>query len=173
RAPPDPISDWPSSPVLLPGQIANGTALDDEHKLIARYSAKLSGRADYPLGNGRDRSVNHPMDERSLIARLEEENSHMMREISRLESQTLSEDGQLTGLRERKSQLEEKMFVMQQKRRDLMMQLEQLMTQLNAPGTVPFPSASMSQIPESLAGVGSKVSTAFRAGSLPASANLQ
>ncbi|KAL6729653.1 hypothetical protein Aduo_000691 [Ancylostoma duodenale] len=175
RAPPDPIPDWPSSPVLLPGQVANGTALDDEHKLIARYSAKLSGRADYPLGNGRDRSINHPVDERSLIARLEEENSHMMREISRLESQTLSDDGQLTGLRERKSQLEEKMFVMQQKRRDLMMQLEQLMTQLNAPGAgVSYPSASMSQIPESLAGVGSKVSSAFRAGSLPAGAtNLQ
>ncbi|CAJ0592499.1 unnamed protein product [Cylicocyclus nassatus] len=131
RAPPDPIPDWPSSPVLLPGQIVNGTALDDEHKLIARYSAKLSGRADYPLGGVRDRSVNPPMDERSLIARLEEENSLMMREISRLESQTLSDDGQLTGLRERKSQLEEKMYVMQQKRRDLMMQLEQLMTQLN------------------------------------------
>ncbi|KHJ85873.1 zinc finger, ZZ type, partial [Oesophagostomum dentatum] len=131
RAPPDPIPDWPSSPVLLPGQMVNGTALDDEHKLIARYSAKLSGRADYPLGNGRDRSINPPVDERSLIARLEEENSHMLREISRLESQTMSDDGQLTGLRERKSQLEEKMFVMQQKRRDLMMQLEQLMTQLN------------------------------------------
>ncbi|WKX91148.1 hypothetical protein Q1695_009745 [Nippostrongylus brasiliensis] len=172
RAPPDPLPGWPSSPVLLPGQVSNGGALDDEHKLIARYSAKLSGRADYPLGNGRDRAMTHPVDERSLIARLEEENSHMIREISRLESQTMSEDGQLTGLRERKSQLEEKMFVMQQKRRDLMMQLEQLMTQLNAPGTAQFPSASMSQIPESLAGVGSKVSNAFRAGSLPA-ASLQ
>ncbi|PIO76145.1 EF-hand [Teladorsagia circumcincta] len=168
RAPPDPIPDWPQSPILLPGQVSNGGALDDEHKLIARYSAKLSGRADYPLGNGRDRAMTHPVDERTLIARLEEENSHMMREISRLESQTLSDDGQLTGLRERKSQLEEKMFVMQQKRRDLMMQLEQLMTQLNAPGTAPFPSASMSQIPESLSGVNTKVSNAFRAGSVPA-----
>ncbi|VDM71294.1 unnamed protein product [Strongylus vulgaris] len=67
------------------------------------------------------------------------------------------------------------MYVMQQKRRDLMMQLEQLMTQLNAPGTVTtFPSSSMSQIPDSLAGVGTKVSTAFRAGSLPATTtNLQ
>ncbi|KAK5971715.1 Dystrobrevin [Trichostrongylus colubriformis] len=168
RAPPDPITDWPSSPILLPGQVSNGGALDDEHKLIARYSAKLSGRADYPLGNGRERSMTHAVDERSLIARLEEENSHMMREISRLESQSLSEDGQLTGLRERKSQLEEKMFVMQQKRRDLMMQLEQLMTQLNAPGAAPFPSASMSQIPDSLSGVNTKVSNAFRTGSLSA-----
>ncbi|KAJ1364442.1 Dystrobrevin-1 [Parelaphostrongylus tenuis] len=168
RAPTDPTPVWSSSPVLLPGQLSNGGALDDEHKLIARYSAKLSGRADYPIGSGRELSNNHPVDERALIARLEEENSHMMREITRLESQSMTEDGQLTGLRERKSQLEEKMFVMQQKRRDLMMQLEQLMTQLNVPVSASYPSGSTSLIPESLTRVGSKVSTAFRAGSVPA-----
>uniref|UniRef100_A0A1I7XIU8 DDE-1 domain-containing protein n=1 Tax=Heterorhabditis bacteriophora TaxID=37862 RepID=A0A1I7XIU8_HETBA len=43
----------------------------------------------YPLGNGRDRSASAvaPLDERSLIAQLEEENSLMIREMARLESQ--------------------------------------------------------------------------------------
>lgn len=37
------ISEW--SCYMLPGQFpTNGLAMDDEHKLIARYSAKLSGR---------------------------------------------------------------------------------------------------------------------------------
>lgn len=40
-------------------------------------------------------------------------------------------DDQLNGLRERKAQLEEKMHVMQQTRRQLMQQLEALMSQLN------------------------------------------
>uniref|UniRef100_A0A1I7T0W6 ZZ-type domain-containing protein n=2 Tax=Caenorhabditis tropicalis TaxID=1561998 RepID=A0A1I7T0W6_9PELO len=39
-------ADWPTSPVLLPGQASHGGVIDDEHKLIARYAAKLSGRAD-------------------------------------------------------------------------------------------------------------------------------
>lgn len=42
----DSATDWAASPVLLPGAVSNGGPLDDEHKLIARYAAKLSGRAD-------------------------------------------------------------------------------------------------------------------------------
>ncbi|PIC55805.1 hypothetical protein B9Z55_000926 [Caenorhabditis nigoni] len=112
-------------------------------------------------------------DERTLIAQLEEENSMMVRETARLESQTTSDDG-LAGLRDRKMELEEKMFEMQQRRRELMMQLEHLMAQLN---TVPQPtggvsSASLSQLPfassQQLTGVNSNVVNAFRAGSLPA-----
>ncbi|KJH39880.1 hypothetical protein DICVIV_14221, partial [Dictyocaulus viviparus] len=37
-----------------------------------------------------------------------------------------------------------------------------------APGNIPAQNASMSQIPESLSRVGSKVSVAFRSGSVPA-----
>ncbi|CAJ0949139.1 unnamed protein product, partial [Mesorhabditis belari] len=161
---------WPSSPVLLPGQIAVNGHLDDEHKLIARYSAKLSGRTEYPLSGGRS-MIDRPLDERSLIAQLEEENTEMVREMARLENQFVTEDGQLTGLRERKSQLEEKMFVMQQRRRDLMMQLEQLMAQLNAPGIRPtgLSTASLNQLPESLSGVGNKITGAFRGSSVPVS----
>lgn len=45
---PDPIIDWSSQ--VLPGQFPmNGAMMDDEHKLIARYSAKLSGRAQVLL----------------------------------------------------------------------------------------------------------------------------
>ncbi|CAD6184936.1 unnamed protein product [Caenorhabditis auriculariae] len=169
------MSDWPQSPVLLPGQISHSGVIDDEHKLIARYAAKLSGRADYPLSGGRHPSTSsQPMDERSLIAQLEEENSMMMREMARLESQTTSDDGQIVGLRDRKMELEEKMFEMQQRRRELMMQLEQLMAQLNStpvPTGTGVSSASLSQLPfigDQLSGVNSNVLTAFRAGSLPA-----
>ncbi|CAB3408667.1 unnamed protein product [Caenorhabditis bovis] len=165
-------TDWPSSPILLPGQASHGGVIDDEHKLIARYAAKLSGRADYPLSNGRSMNSSMVEDERMLIAQLEEENSMMMREMARLESQTTSDDG-LAGLRDRKIELEEKMFEMQQRRRELMMQLEHLMAQLN---TTPRPSAgvssaSLSQLPfanDQLSGVNSNVANAFRAGSLPA-----
>ncbi|CAI4230921.1 unnamed protein product [Auanema sp. JU1783] len=177
RHPPDHQNEWQNSPILLPGQISYGGTMDDEHKLIARYSAKLSGRADYPLGNmtGNEQS-NIPLDERQLIAQLEEENTDMMREIARLESQTQGDDSQLNGLRDRKSHLEEKMFIMQQKRRDLMMQLEQLMSQLNINQSVVsgYPSVSTGHLPlDALSGLGNKVSSAFRAGSLPASSNLQ
>ncbi|CAL2029886.1 unnamed protein product [Caenorhabditis brenneri] len=166
-------ADWPTSPVLLPGQASHGGVIDDEHKLIARYAAKLSGRADYPLSNGRSMNSSMIEDERTLIAQLEEENSMMVREMARLESQTTSDDG-LAGLRDRKMELEEKMFEMQQRRRELMMQLEHLMAQLN---TGPQPSggvssASLSQLPfasdQQLTGVNSNVANAFRAGSLPA-----
>lgn len=85
------------------------------------------------------------LEERTMIAHLEEEREQMLRELSSLEQQVgrvsqlvspefqnLSDStGQLNGLRERKVELEAKMKVMQQTRRELMQQLEQLMTQLN------------------------------------------
>uniref|UniRef100_A0A8R1DY36 Dystrobrevin n=1 Tax=Caenorhabditis japonica TaxID=281687 RepID=A0A8R1DY36_CAEJA len=170
-------ADCPTSPVLLPGQASLGGVTNDEHKLIARYAAKLSGRADYPFSNGRSMNSSTIEDERTLIAQLEEENSVMVREMARLESQTTSMDDGLAGLRDKKVELEEKMFEMQQRRRELMMQLEHLIAQLNAPQpTDGVLSASLSQLPlasdQNLTGVHSNVSNAFRAGSLPA-ASLQ
>ncbi|PAV85383.1 hypothetical protein WR25_09822 [Diploscapter pachys] len=89
----DSATDWAASPVLLPGAVSNGGPLDDEHKLIARYAAKLSGRADYPLGPpsgpNRAQSMGPPLDERALIAQLEEENNQMIREMTRLETQVI------------------------------------------------------------------------------------
>lgn len=167
-------TDWTSQ--LLPGQLpVNGTAMDDEHKLIARYSAKLSGRTQYPSTLPKERAGAEEINERALIARLEEENGEMMREMEMLKQQQELEntDEQLNGLRERKAQLEEKMRVMQQTRRQLMQQLELLMSELSQ-----SKGGSMGAIPESLSGIGSRVSIAFRdrttprAGSLPA-AQLQ
>jgi DNA repair exonuclease SbcCD ATPase subunit len=119
--------------------------MDDEHKLIARYAAKLAGRTVYSqpysshgLSSGRLTNGRHSMaDERALIASLEEENTEMLRELSILEQQQLdlADDttGQLKDLRTRTSELENRMREKQHLRRELMTQLEQLMTQLNSP----------------------------------------
>uniref|UniRef100_A0A0R3S6C8 ZZ-type domain-containing protein n=1 Tax=Elaeophora elaphi TaxID=1147741 RepID=A0A0R3S6C8_9BILA len=108
----------------------------------------------YPFVLPKDRaiSIDENLSEKTLIARLEEENGEMMREMEMLKQQQELEntDEQLSGLRERKAQLEEKMRVMQQTRRQLMQQLEQ------------SKGGSMGAIPESLTGIGSRVSTAFR-----------
>ncbi|VDD97082.1 unnamed protein product [Enterobius vermicularis] len=129
-------NDWSSQ--LLPGQFpVNGLLMDDEHKLIARYSAKLAGRTQYPLNlalKEKDRYgvYDEVNDERAMIARLEEENEEMLREMEHLKQQELDgTDDQLSELRERKAQLEEKMHKMQQTRRQLMQQLESLMLHLN------------------------------------------
>ncbi|EFO23669.1 hypothetical protein LOAG_04814 [Loa loa] len=157
----DGLKDWAGQ--ILPGQypVTNGSNMDDEHKLIARYSAKLSGRTQYPfvLPKNRTTSMDENLSEKTLIARLEEENGEMMREMEMLKQQQELEntDEQLNGLRERKAQLEEKMRVMQQTRRQLMQQLEVLMSELNQ-----SKGGSMGAIPESLTGIGSRVSTAFR-----------
>uniref|UniRef100_A0A915C5R3 Dystrobrevin n=2 Tax=Parascaris univalens TaxID=6257 RepID=A0A915C5R3_PARUN len=171
---PDPIIDWSSQ--VLPGQFPmNGAMMDDEHKLIARYSAKLSGRAQYPSSlmlKERSAPMDESLDERAMIARLEEENGEMLREMELLEQQQELEntDDQLNGLRERKAQLEEKMHVMQQTRRQLMQQLEALMSQLNTKGIVN--GGSMGAIPESLSGIGSRVTNAFRDHSMPRAGSL-
>lgn len=162
RQPIESSNDWSSQ--LLPGQFpVNGLLMDDEHKLIARYSAKLAGRTQYPLSlalKEKDRygvsdEVN---DERAMIARLEEENEEMLREMEHLKQQELDgTDDQLSELRERKVQLEEKMHKMQQTRRQLMQQLESLMLHLNKKrGT---PNSTLGK--ESLSGIGCKVKSAF------------
>lgn len=43
----EPITEWTSH--LLPGQYGNANEKDDEHRLIARYAAKLSGRSNVSL----------------------------------------------------------------------------------------------------------------------------
>lgn len=180
--PPDAATDW--SCRVLPSQFpTNGSLMDDEHKLIARYSAKLSGRTQYPstlMFKERSGGVDESLDETAMIARLEEENGEMMRQMELLQQQQEMEntDDQLNGLRERKAQLEDKMRVMQQTRRQLMQQLEVLMSQLNMKGIAATNGGSMGAFPESLSGIGTRVTNAFReqnaprAGSLPA-AQLQ
>ncbi|KAI6241403.1 Dystrobrevin [Aphelenchoides fujianensis] len=171
--PPDPITEW-SQP--LPGQYGNGNAMDDEHKLIARYAAKLSGRSSYAaatrslpntLGRSGVGGMNAHFEERAMIAQLEEENNAMLQEMAALEQQQMyaadpSTAGHLIGLRDRTSELEAKMREKQQLRRELMNQLEQLMGQLNGPGTQKAASQPLNLRPEALSGVGSLVSAAFR-----------
>ncbi|KAI6225820.1 Dystrobrevin [Aphelenchoides besseyi] len=168
---PEPITEWSST--LLPGQYGNGNAMDDEHKLIARYAAKLSGRSSYAaasrsLPNTLGRSgLNSHHEERAMIAQLEEENNAMLQEMAALEQQQLlaadpSTTGHLIGLRDRTSELEAKMREKQQLRRDLMHQLENLMSQLNGPGNQKAASHPLNLRPEALNGVGNMVSAAFR-----------
>lgn len=68
-----------------------------------------------------------------MIAQLEEENNEMLREMAALEQQQLLSDssGHLLGLRDRTVELEAKMREKQQLRRQLIQQLEQLMSKLN------------------------------------------
>ncbi|VDM08831.1 unnamed protein product [Wuchereria bancrofti] len=121
----------------------------------------LKSTFKYPFVLPKDRatSMDENLSEKTLIARLEEENGEMIREMEMLKQQQELEntDEQLNGLRERKAQLEEKMRIMQQTRRHLMQQLEVLMSELNQ-----SKGGSMGAIPESLTGIGSRVSTAFR-----------
>ncbi|KAK0426155.1 hypothetical protein QR680_009559 [Steinernema hermaphroditum] len=172
--------------LLLPSN--NGGVMDDEHKLIARYSAKLAGRTVYPstasiAGMKPVRStMMDSLDERAMIAQLEEENGEMLREMASLDQQAMMNDSsdQLMALREKKSELELKMRTMQQTRRQLMQQLETVMSQLNTTsmsggGTMGRAMSSLGNLPDSLSGIGNRVSSAFRepnvprAGSLPAS----
>lgn len=76
------------------------------------------------------------LDEKAVIAQLEEENNEMLREIAVMEQQQALVDAapHLAGLRDRTAELEARMREKQQVRRQLMQQLERLMTQLNVSG---------------------------------------
>uniref|UniRef100_A0A915LLU0 ZZ-type domain-containing protein n=1 Tax=Meloidogyne javanica TaxID=6303 RepID=A0A915LLU0_MELJA len=122
RQAPEPIAEWTSK--FLPGQYGRASAMDDEHKLIARYAAKLAGRTVYassrhppphhltPSGayfSGASTSDEQQhLDERAIIARLEEENQQMLHEMHSLEQQQAFCDssGQLENLREQTAELE-------------------------------------------------------------------
>ncbi|VDP08813.1 unnamed protein product [Soboliphyme baturini] len=115
---------------------------DDEHKLIARYSAKLSGRATYLCA-----SMNSGLDEngsqRAAVARLEQKNKEILREIQKLQAMQSAnslagmsaaagsaENGlalELDSLRQRKTELELRMEQLRDTRQELMSQLESLM----------------------------------------------
>ena len=144
--PPEAITEWTTK--LLPGQYGTIGNTDDEHRLIARYCAKLAGRSAYPSTSNVNNqlpvavdsnamsaanALQESFEERAMIAQLEEENNQMLREMASLEEQQglATSNGQINGIRERRAELEAKMRIMQQTRRELMTQLEQLMQQLN------------------------------------------
>ncbi|CAL8284637.1 unnamed protein product [Lota lota] len=119
--------------------------LDEEHRLIARYAARLAAEA----GNSTqqcpptDLSFNFDANkqQRQLIAELEHKNREILQEIQRLRleheqaSQPTPEKAQqnptllaeLRLLRHRKDELERRMSALQESRRELMVQLEGLM----------------------------------------------
>uniref|UniRef100_A0A8C8DVH5 Dystrobrevin n=1 Tax=Oryzias sinensis TaxID=183150 RepID=A0A8C8DVH5_9TELE len=117
---------------------------DEEHSLIARYAARLASDAaaqqqrvamDLPC------SLDVNKQQKQLIAELESKNREILQEIQRLRiqheeaSQPPPDKGQqnptllaeLRLLRQRKDELEQRMSTLQESRRELMVQLEQLM----------------------------------------------
>uniref|UniRef100_A0A8C0EIZ2 Dystrobrevin alpha n=1 Tax=Bubo bubo TaxID=30461 RepID=A0A8C0EIZ2_BUBBB len=121
--------------------------LDEEHKLIARYAARLAAEtSSSQQGQQRGASdisftIDANKQQRQLIAELENKNREILQEIQRLRleheqaSQPTPEKAQqnptllaeLRLLRQRKDELEQRMSALQESRRELMVQLEGLM----------------------------------------------
>ncbi|KAK3537647.1 hypothetical protein QTP70_017037 [Hemibagrus guttatus] len=138
--------------------------LDEEHRLIARYAARLAAEASNSTQcPPTDLSFNFDANkqQRQLIAELENKNREILQEIQRLRleheqaSQPTPEKAQqnptllaeLRLLRHRKDELEKRMSALQESRRELMVQLEGLMRLLKAqtggsPHSSPSHSAS-------------------------------
>uniref|UniRef100_A0A4W6CJM6 Dystrobrevin n=1 Tax=Lates calcarifer TaxID=8187 RepID=A0A4W6CJM6_LATCA len=184
---------------------------DEEHSLIARYAARLALAhvmsptwfhqqaqqqrvpTDLPC------SLDANKQQRQLIAELESKNREILQEIQRLRlqheeaSQPPPDKGQhnptllaeLRLLRQRKDELEQRMSTLQESRRELMVQLEQLMMLLKTQGPgsprsspshtisrpipTPIHSDSAGTTPthtpqDSLMGVGGDVQEAFAQG---------
>ncbi|XP_016380441.1 dystrobrevin beta-like [Sinocyclocheilus rhinocerous] len=117
---------------------------DDEHFLIARYASRLA--ADGAAAKTRvpadiSLCLDSNKQQRQLIAELENKNKEILQEIQRLRQQheeasqppldksqqTPTLLAELRLLRQRKEELEQRMSSLQESRRELMVQLEQLM----------------------------------------------
>ncbi|XP_031759309.1 dystrobrevin alpha isoform X13 [Xenopus tropicalis] len=127
--------------------------LDEEHRLIARYAARLaaensSAQAQQRGGADISFTIDANKQQRQLIAELENKNREILQEIQRLRieheqaSQPTPEKAQqnptllaeLRLLRQRKDELEQRMSALQESRRELMVQLEGLMKLLKTQG---------------------------------------
>nr|XP_046215703.1 dystrobrevin alpha isoform X14 [Oncorhynchus gorbuscha] len=179
---------------------------DEEHSLIARYAARLAsdGAAVQQAQQQRvPNDISFTLDankqQRQLIAELESKNREILQEIQRLRVQHEQASQPPTGtaqqnptllaelrlLRQRKDELEQRMSALQESRRELMVQLEQLMLLLKTQGPgsprsspshavsrpIPMPTQSESagttptHTPQdSLMGVGGDVQEAFAHG---------
>ncbi|XP_072536370.1 dystrobrevin alpha isoform X2 [Salminus brasiliensis] len=134
---------------------------DDEHYLIARYASRLA--ADEVSAQARapgemSLCLDTNKQQRQLIAELEGKNKEILLEIQRLRqqhdeaSQPSNDKGQhnptllteLRQLRQRKEELEQRMSALQEGRRELMVQLEQLMLLLKNQGAGSSPRSSPS-----------------------------
>ncbi|XP_072008082.1 dystrobrevin alpha isoform X14 [Engystomops pustulosus] len=118
--------------------------LDEEHRLIARYAARLAAEttsSSQQRGPDISFTIDANKQQRQLIAELENKNREILQEIQRLRieheqaSQPTPEKAQqnptllaeLRLLRQRKDELEQRMSALQESRRELMVQLEGLM----------------------------------------------
>ncbi|XP_066482754.1 dystrobrevin alpha isoform X7 [Tiliqua scincoides] len=130
--------------------------LDEEHRLIARYAARLAAETtSSPQQQPQQRgvpdisfSIDANKQQRQLIAELENKNREILQEIHRLRleheqaSQPTPEKAaqnptllaELRLLRQRKDELEQRMSALQESRRELMVQLEGLMKLLKTQG---------------------------------------
>ncbi|XP_053099046.1 dystrobrevin alpha isoform X19 [Hemicordylus capensis] len=137
------------SPFTNRSLIDSPNRLDEEHRLIARYAARLAAEtSSQPQQQQQQRgapdisfSIDANKQQRQLIAELENKNREILQEIHRLRleheqaSQPTPEKAaqnptllaELRLLRQRKDELEQRMSALQESRRELMVQLEGLM----------------------------------------------
>ncbi|XP_039610412.1 dystrobrevin alpha isoform X13 [Polypterus senegalus] len=136
------------SPFTNKSMLDSTSRLDEEHRLIARYAARLAADAASTQQAQQQRaasdiafSLDANKQQRQLIAELENKNREILQEIQRLRleheqaSQPPPEKAQqnptllaeLRLLRQRKDELEQRMSALQESRRELMVQLEGLM----------------------------------------------
>ncbi|XP_074061457.1 dystrobrevin alpha isoform X4 [Macrotis lagotis] len=135
------------SPFITRSMLDSPNRLDEEHRLIARYAARLAAETStsQPTQQRGASDISFTIDankqQRQLIAELENKNREILQEIQRLRleheqaSQPTPEKAQqnptllaeLRLLRQRKDELEQRMSALQESRRELMVQLEGLM----------------------------------------------
>nr|XP_015209009.1 PREDICTED: dystrobrevin alpha isoform X17 [Lepisosteus oculatus] len=142
--------DQPEKPLNLAHivMLEGSSRLDEEHRLIARYAARLAADAASSQQAQQQKAASEiaftldaNKQQRQLIAELENKNREILQEIQRLRleheqaSQPTPEKAQqnptllaeLRLLRQRKDELEQRMSALQESRRELMVQLEGLM----------------------------------------------
>ncbi|XP_022442665.1 dystrobrevin alpha isoform X19 [Delphinapterus leucas] len=141
------------SPFITRSMLESSTRLDEEHRLIARYAARLAAEPTPSPAQQRSApdisfTIDANKQQRQLIAELENKNREILQEIQRLRleheqaSQPTPEKAQqnptllaeLRLLRQRKDELEQRMSALQESRRELMVQLEGLMKLLKTQG---------------------------------------
>uniref|UniRef100_H9FQV6 Dystrobrevin alpha isoform 13 n=1 Tax=Macaca mulatta TaxID=9544 RepID=H9FQV6_MACMU len=135
------------SPFITRSMLESSNRLDEEHRLIARYAARLAAESSssQPTQQRSAPDISFTIDankqQRQLIAELENKNREILQEIQRLRleheqaSQPTPEKAhqnptllaELRLLRQRKDELEQRMSALQESRRELMVQLEGLM----------------------------------------------
>ncbi|XP_078543476.1 dystrobrevin alpha isoform X17 [Lissotriton helveticus] len=142
------------SPFTNKSMLESPNRLDEEHRLIARYAARLAAETS-PSQQAQQKgaadisfTIDANKQQRQLIAELENKNREILQEIQRLRleheqaSQPTPEKAQqnptllaeLRLLRQRKDELEQRMSALQESRRELMVQLEGLMKLLKTQG---------------------------------------